>query len=398
MNKTQKTSLRNKCIYILCILYLFYYSYRYIFQYNSDNTSPTYANTPLAFQWGKYIVLFIVILFLILFLNHRFCLTKENKVLGLSVLFLVVQGVILIGAGRTSNHWILILVLFPVLFYLGSNSRIEIGAIKKILNFFFAYTVIYEFIQIVLFFQMGRLPALGYATGKITDVRFGGAWDDPNGYAILLSFFFPYYFFETKGKNRIIILGIILIMEILTWSSTGILCFVVSIILLSLIKIKKNKLSKKGFLFIMFGILLLTVLLEINLNTIIQSVSDYLVQKQESIDSHLSGWDLSEISVGSMLGVHPVDVGGEIGVVRLFSFGGFWCLLAFMAVGIDSIRKLNLKAETDKNDKAIYYGAVAYQIAFLLSQLNLPLVYCFSNIGMFAVFLILSCTLAEKTH
>lgn len=69
-----------------------------------------------------------------------------------------------------------------------------------------------------------------------------------------------------------------------------------------------------------------------------------------------------------------------------------------MAVGIDSIRKLNLKAETDKNDKAIYYGAVAYQIAFLLSQLNLPLVYCFSNIGMFAVFLILSCTLAEKTH
>lgn len=44
------------------ILYLFYYSYRYIFKYNAETTSPTYSDTPLAFQLGKYILLAIILI------------------------------------------------------------------------------------------------------------------------------------------------------------------------------------------------------------------------------------------------------------------------------------------------------------------------------------------------
>lgn len=54
---------KNATTHYVCaalILFLYYYIYRYVLQYNSDDTSPTYSNTPVLFQLAKYLILVLL--------------------------------------------------------------------------------------------------------------------------------------------------------------------------------------------------------------------------------------------------------------------------------------------------------------------------------------------------
>lgn len=70
---------KNATTHYVCaalILFLYYYIYRYVLQYNSDDTSPTYSNTPVLFQLAKYLIL---ILLLAAFLCLSYCISGRTR-------------------------------------------------------------------------------------------------------------------------------------------------------------------------------------------------------------------------------------------------------------------------------------------------------------------------------
>ncbi len=66
---------------IIFNVYLYYYGYRYILRYNDSETSPTYSDTPLVLQIGKYI---LILLLIAIFLLYTF--KKKIKIRGRKVL------------------------------------------------------------------------------------------------------------------------------------------------------------------------------------------------------------------------------------------------------------------------------------------------------------------------
>ncbi len=173
-----------------------FYSYRYILQYSSSGTSPSYDDTPLEIQAVKYLIALLFLglmviagllqlrtgrlrrnrLFLIFIACVIFCIPCI-KALMVGDLFSEESSVFYLIRGC----FILPLIAWALLFYHQDSF------IKKLLTwgifYPFLFHVAYSIVQYVLFFSTGRLPALAYKGGV---VRFGGGWDDPNGFGIFL--------------------------------------------------------------------------------------------------------------------------------------------------------------------------------------------------------------------
>ena len=49
----QKNNTATRYVLAALVLFLYYYIYRYVLQYNDDETSPTYSDTPFLFQAAK---------------------------------------------------------------------------------------------------------------------------------------------------------------------------------------------------------------------------------------------------------------------------------------------------------------------------------------------------------
>ena len=58
---------RTKTFFAAVVLYLYYYSYRYVLKVNSTGTSPTYGDTPFFLQFAKYAILLFLVCALFLF-------------------------------------------------------------------------------------------------------------------------------------------------------------------------------------------------------------------------------------------------------------------------------------------------------------------------------------------
>jgi hypothetical protein len=319
--------------------------------------------------------------------------TKDNKLIVFCILFFVIDNIILNFIQIYSQSIITIVIMIPMLFYMNSSEKIDLYRINRIIDFFWLYAVLYEAMQIFLYLLVGRLPALAYATGVIYDVRFGGPWDDPNAFAILLTLYFPYIIMKYQKWQRTLRIGITAGMLLLTWSGTGILTFVVTMILVMMINLGNRKLMNRYVKIIVAVVIVAFLILIMFYDQLKTFIINFMLMKQGSIAGHMEGWDMTGIGILTYLGIVPSSQNVEPGIVRILGYGGVPALVIFLGIGLCSISKLNkrLKEMENKNDNAIIYGMIAYQIAFLVSMLNMAFHQHFACIGVFSCIVIVSC-------
>jgi hypothetical protein len=205
---------------------LFYNFHRYIFKYNFEGTSPTYTNTPFIWKTLKYLI--IAVLLIIFYL----CSNYQKKV---SKWFIVVYSLITIVLLVNVTNFVIyhefdmeeveysFLFLLLGLYWFSTSS---VNTVSINFNRLLTIAAIVLFtsnaIAIGNYYLFGRLPALGYEGGL---VRFGGFWDDPNGFGIVCVFFL-YYF---ANKKRYILSAIAIVCLLFTASFTAYLLLVASI-------------------------------------------------------------------------------------------------------------------------------------------------------------------------
>lgn len=384
--KGSMSMLLNLCL----IVYLFYYSYRYILKYNSEGTSPTYSNTPLLFQMAKFILLALILLAMIILILCNEIKFKHRLIL-LWLTYFCLQNMYAFFITKESSRLtttICSLVAFCVIFF---GRRIELKSIDLTLRVFLYFTIIYELIQIFLFVVFKRLPALGYNTGVITDVRFGGAWDDPNSFSVLLAFFIPYVTMRYKGLKRLVLLLTLSVFLIITWSLTGIFAFLGCLACIIFYNFIITGRAMKIKYIVLFSLSVLLVV--IGCVIFWEKIVLFLSNKQSSIEQHLDSWNLEGVSIYTFIGILPIDRFSESSVLGLLFSGGLLNVLLFYSVSIIVILRLNKIKNSiipKSSDYHIYSAMLYYVITFLIASINLPFISIFSNIGIFMVFLSIS--------
>ena len=377
-------------VLLILALYFFYYVYRYILRYNSTETSPTYSDTPFFFQVFKYVILVILTAGLLVSLVNSKVYRKTGTVFLLC--FMVLQSAYSLLVTRNEDDAVFIICSCPAILILATSDEIDIKLIDRMCEFALNVAVIYEFIQIALYLFFGRLTALAYDTGVITDVRFGSMWDDPNGFAILLIFFIPYSFYKYRSFKRIIYVLILSLFMLLTWSLTGIFAFFAVVALLYLRRLFAHK--NKAKVIVKLCIITISILAVALLIFFIakDKVVNFILSKMGSISIHLESFDLSRISGWTFLGILPDARFVESGIISLILHGGILLLLLFYYFGYKGLYSGQyLISKLDEKDYRypIYFGMRCYILGFLIANINLPVVYIFSNMGIFMLFVAL---------
>lgn len=369
-----------------------YYSYRYPLRYNAESTSPTYRDTPAVWQAGKYVItlglLGIAILFAALGRRRRTitpsavigwvlitCILVYN--LGLSVAAATAgAGLAATGAAFRSFFYFPFVLLMP-LFYRG---RPTIELLLRQCAWMVGFHIVYSIIQIVAFLGWGRMPALAWA-GAL--VRFGGAWDDPNGFGLFAAMALLFLLaFQRPGRGRgwrnaaIVAMGLLLL---LTASISAVGAFVIALFAFSILARRPLIAIAEGIVGVVIGIWAMS-----------SPFARFLwAMKSESVAGHLSS--------GS--GVHGVlsigDFVAQAGpfewvfgysskpffhesyyVDLLMNFGLVGLLLLLTFVGLTLIRGLALvaraRARHDLFTERFAVGLTSALFAFAVGSFGIP--------------------------
>ena len=383
---------KNATTHYVCaalILFLYYYIYRYVLQYNSDDTSPTYSNTPVLFQLAKYLILILLLAAFFVFVLLHFRKDARSGALFMAAGLLIVQNVYIFFVSGDSDAVTMCCCLFLSLLIGLSSEETELGAIDRIFSFFLHFSILYECVQIALYFLVGRLPALGYDTGNLTDVRFGGPWDAPNEFALLLAFLLPYAALKYKGWRRALYVAILSVMLILSWSLTGIATILLIAVVVGLKELfLRSKNALHTLTACVAGLCALGAFgLVLYFNS--SAIHDFVASKMGSIQGHLDGWDLSGLSVWNLLGLYPDMEFSEVGLIVLLRRGGVLQVLLFYGLGIYCAARAGRFAKLHRGDavrRRLYTAMQWYLVAFLIASFNLPMMVSFSNLGIFCVF------------
>lgn len=404
IKKTRTSDIISNIVAIIFALFLFYYSYRYILRYNSEDTSPTYNPTPISFQITKYLLLAMLCFGLLyFFLINNVKLNPKPTVLFLLLFLFQLQNIYAFIVCKSISNIISFLCLFPALLLILGNHNLSLFPIDGVFRFFLNFTIVYEIIQILLYLTIGRLPALAYDTGAFTDVRFGGAWDDPNGFSILLSFFIPYVFYSFRGAKRIVYLSILFLFLLLTWSMTGIFSTIGIFLILGIIKFLRaqKRITRKKILVFVIALAVIIAVCLCLLFVCYDAIIYFIYSKMGSIQGHLSSWNLQNIPIEAILGIVPIDYTPESSIIALIAHGGIVHMIIFYMMGGVSIQyAYRTLKKFKKNNKyyAFQMGIFIYQLVFLVASINLPFVYSFSNFGIFALFIALSSKNANQLN
>ena len=374
----------NFCFILTMFLFLFYYSYRYILQYNSTTTSPYYSDTPLVLKALKYVLLVVLMFSLSIFI---FINKKRLNQGNIKYLLLILVGysfyIFVICQSSNSAIFFLLLLLIALIFF--SNKYVDEDKLDKLLTLYLYFSILYEAVQIFLYFYIGRMPALAYETGSMSTIRFGGAIDDPNGFGVFLCLLIPFVFKKYKGIKRIILVSILLLFLLLTWSLTAIASFAGFLVLYELVVlIKYSKVKKENKYIISFIILAIIGLFVINAKT--NFISKVFVQKAISISDHMSSFDeIGNLSALTIIGILPTEIIVEAGVVRLLGYGGPLLLFLFYMFGIYAGYCAFALTKKIKKYNYIYFSFAFYIFTVLIGTINLPMIDSFFSFGVYSL-------------
>lgn len=178
------------------VLFAFVFSavydvYRYPLRINAAATSPTYQNTPAPLSAGKYVVLALLGVYLVLRVRPRWLAVKPaDRRQGMLLLLIGWLGLALLLhtlAARSSqplDRLAPVAFVLPFAYLVGQPAIVSRAQVQALVPWLQAGVLLLtaanaavDLLELLLFQFTGRLPALGYA-GSLT--RFGGIWDDPN--------------------------------------------------------------------------------------------------------------------------------------------------------------------------------------------------------------------------
>jgi hypothetical protein len=221
-----------------------YDAYRYPLRINDTSTSPTYRNTPLALQAGKYVVLAVLALVLLgICVRDRQRLARlrgsDLLLLGFGSYAVLRGGLAAVSTHSTSSLHVVLPLVCGIPFAVAGASWVlakpgrAAAFVHAAAAFGGAVVVLHALVNLVevgLWATTGRLPALGYSHGL---VRFGGIWDDPNGTAVFSAFVTTAVVggaLHARRRLRLIVVGAALFNLVLAWSFSGWLVFVIGVI------------------------------------------------------------------------------------------------------------------------------------------------------------------------
>ena len=226
------------------VVAVLYDVYRYPFRINDTSTSPTYRSTPLALQAGKYAILGVlaVVLLVVAARNRR----ELARLRGVELLLLCLGSYALLRAGvatasahSTSSLRTILPFVCGIPFALAGASWIlarpgrSTSFIRATAVFGCAVIVLHAAVNVVemaLWGATGRLPALGYSHGL---VRFGGIWDDPNSTAVFSALLITAVLGGVlAGRRRLAAVAVVaaLFNLVVAWSFSGWLVFVIGMV------------------------------------------------------------------------------------------------------------------------------------------------------------------------
>ena len=380
----------------LLILAFYYLSYRYPFQINSTGTSPTYQDTPFVLAITKYVLVLILLLYYFMRASISQDLVKNNlsEAIGFVVVLYLFAHAFL-GAILSKNVYLLeaglfFVVILPI--YVFRFSGISMSKLSKYVAYFIYLSIVFELLQIILFYSFGRLPALAYKDSLL--VRFGSIWDDPNGFSFVITFLLAFVVYSGyRYVKKVVLILILFSMLLITQSFTGIAATVGAFVAGNwiLIFFEKNKKTLKYITYsTLFGIICVASIFYL-INT--DLFAGIMFLKSDSISEHLSVIQVLE-NAGplQLLGLSPYGLYGESGYINILLNFGFIYLLLYLSIGVITVIRIVKAINKHKNKPGteIFYGMLYFVIAFYIGMLNLPLETVFPLNLLLVVFYVLA--------
>ncbi|MCH2239346.1 MAG: hypothetical protein MK060_15830 [Blastomonas sp.] len=378
----------------LFLIAFYYLAYRYPFQIGDENTSPTYGPTPVVIQVAKYVTLSGTIFLILNVQSLKF--RTSNLLTPLITIFAVFSLLICIifapvNFGATTRFFEIGFTMIFAILIASANSRLAINRkFIKILTIFFWFNVIVYIVQLLLFFLIGRLPALGYEGGN---VRFGGVWDDPNSAIIPFLLYTVYCMFrDGKTWRNGILLIISLIALILSQSVTTVVATIVTAVVIYFWFWRgvpsSAKLMNAAIVSVVSvlggGILFLFVsaLPVFDLSSLFESFEKFVEIKEGSAATRGSTYAvLFDLDFLTLLGLDPLMEGGENSYVNILVNFGVIFLVVFIAIQALTIRSLYIwtRNAVSKEDYSTAMAFSAFYIWYVFAMLNLPLAEVFPD-------------------
>ncbi len=343
----------------------FYNSYRYPLQINFSGTSPTYSDTPFSFQVGKYILI------LVFAASSLVCFRIRLK-LGLQSIFTicmigfsaacVVRGII---SGEENFITVAFFPLAAMIISLGVRG-LNFDGLMSFIRILFLVSLIVNAVQVVLFFSVGRLPALAY-DGSIS-VRFGSFLDDPNAFGAINFLFFG-WIFSGKVRYRLILIFALFVNVLITQSVTAISCFICFLLWKVLIGKKAVRIFS-----VVLGVILMSVA-ALNVNVLEPLLVELIDVKSASAVQHVSfthvldGLSLFNFIFGSDKEIF-LESWWAYSVVN---FGAIVTVMFLMAaIVLQIVLRSEFKNSRSATERAVLSSIFYFGLYFLVGGLNLP--------------------------
>lgn len=140
----QKNNTATRYVLAALVLFLYYYIYRYVLQYNDDETSPTYSDTPFLFQAAKYLLLLLLLcaFFVHVLLRHR--RGVKIDVLFVAASLLILQNVYIFLVSGDADAVTMCCCLFLALLIHFTAEETSLGAVDRLFAFFLHFAILYE--------------------------------------------------------------------------------------------------------------------------------------------------------------------------------------------------------------------------------------------------------------
>lgn len=385
MIKTRSNN-KNYVFWMGLVLCTVYQSYRYPLQINTVGFSPTYSETPLIWQAGKYVfALPLIAMSVLRWLEKSAPVTRWPIALG--TIYLSSYSLMKILGGHDSQYVdVFFWMLFSLVLVLAVDT-VSTAAIDKYFWLLLAYAFASTLIEVFLFAAFGRLPAMAYPGTFL--IRFGGFLDDPNGFAAILFLLMGWSRKRFQGRTRFLVLAGLFICLLLTQSWTAIAFFLVMLLAYAVIAISKRPLLA---LFAICALPLLVLLLVHWFQQLpVGLVSDLLEAKEGSIEGHIFPWAhwSSKWEEWALLGDWQYNPYESWWGAALINFGLIWLgvYLGLVATLLIYLRRSWSKAALQV--KPVYAGLLIFGYFFAFGSFGLPFPIKFPINAMFSVFLFL---------
>jgi hypothetical protein len=352
---------------------------------NSAGTSPTYTDTPISFQLGKYLVALLICLIAIGYIPRRLLFYRKWVLASLVVCTFTYPAFKFITAESGDKTAYLDVAFWPIaaLVLALSVIAVSVAGLDKYFRFVFIYSLASTFIEVLLFVTIGRLPALAFE-GSLS-VRFGGFLDDPNGFAALLFMLMGWAYYRFSGTRRMIAETMLVICVLLTQSFTafGFLA-ILALFLLGC----RTILRPKPVLVLSLGAVITAILVSI-WSPLTALISAIFESRNGSVQGHLSVLTDTTVVPGStwFFGGTSYTPYESWWLGSVINFGSPWYLLNLCVIGALILPTIKaFRRARNPHHKAVMCGIFLLSCYFLIGNINLPFFRIFPINFLFFLF------------